>query len=61
MLKGAFQRATGLGECAIIVLLSSFAYAGGLGDYLVRFSTHGPDRYSDGTLVGDGECYALVW
>ena len=61
MLKGAFQRAMRFGGSAMIVLLSSFASAGGLGDYLVRFSTNGPDRYSDGTIVGDGECYALVW
>lgn len=26
-----------------------------------RFSTPGPDCYADGTLVADGECYALVW
>ncbi len=61
MLKDAFHIATRFGGLVIMVLYSSFAYAGGLGDYLVRFSTNGPDRYSDGTLVGDGECYALVW
>ena len=31
------------------------------GDYLLSFSTSGPDRYADGTIVPDGECYALVW
>lgn len=31
------------------------------GDYLVSFSSPGPDRYADGTIVPDGECYALVW
>ena len=30
-------------------------------DRLLRFSTPGPDRYADGSLVLDGECYALVW
>jgi hypothetical protein len=30
-------------------------------DYLLRFSTEGQDRYADGTVVPDGECYALVW
>ena len=30
-------------------------------DYLLTFSTPGPDRYADGTIVPDGECYALVW
>lgn len=29
-------------------------------DRLMRCSTVGPDRYADGTRVGDGECYALV-
>ena len=31
------------------------------GDRLLSFSTPGPNRYSDGTIVPDGECYALVW
>lgn len=30
-------------------------------DKVARFSTPGPDCYADGTLVVDGECYALVW
>jgi len=30
-------------------------------DALVSFSTPGPDTYADGTVVLDGECYALVW
>jgi hypothetical protein len=32
-----------------------------LADLRISFSTTGPDRYSDGTVVLDGECYALVW
>lgn len=35
--------------------------AAGLDDVCVSFSTQGPDRYSDGSVVLDGECYALVW
>ena len=30
-------------------------------DKLARFSTPGLDRYADGSVVRDGECYALVW
>ena len=40
---------------------SSCLLAGGLDDALVSFSTKGPDLYSDGTVVADGEVYALVW
>lgn len=39
---------------------SAFAY-GSMQDTLARFSTPGPDRYADGSIVRDGECYALVW
>lgn len=34
---------------------------GSIQDKLARFSTPGPDRYADGSIVRDGECYALVW
>lgn len=37
-----------------------FSFAG-ITDYVATFSTPGPDRYADGTVVADGECYALVW
>ena len=33
----------------------------GMEDKVLRFSTPGPDRYADGSVVRDGECYALVW
>ena len=33
----------------------------GQDNLLATFSTKGPDRYADGTVVKDGECYALVW
>ena len=39
---------------------SAFAH-GSMQDKLARFSTPGPDRYADGSIVRDGECYALVW
>jgi len=41
-------------------LLCTAAFAS-MEDKVLRFSTPGPDRYADGTLVADGECYALVW
>ena len=44
----------------MFLLGSVFAY-GSMQDKLARFSTLGPDCYTDGTIVMDGECYALVW
>lgn len=49
-----------LAAAACAVLLSGAATAG-IKDMVLRFSTSGPDRYADGTVVADGECYALVW
>jgi len=43
-----------------LALLPSLAFAG-INDYVASFSTSGPDRYADGSVVADGECYALVW
>ena len=43
------------------VMTSSVCAFGSIQDKLARFSTPGPDRYSDGSIVQDGECYALVW
>ena len=43
-----------------VVICSVVAY-GSVQDKLARFSTPGPDRYADGSIVRDGECYALVW
>lgn len=45
---------------ALVVALSSSALAG-MGDKVLAFSTTGQDHYADGTVVSDGECYALVW
>ena len=45
---------------ALAVSLFATAFAG-IEDKVLRFSTSGPDRYADGSVVVDGECYALVW
>ena len=45
---------------AFAAIASAAAFAG-MNNILVSFSTPGPDKYSDGTDVLDGECYALVW
>ena len=45
---------------AAVVTCSVCAF-GSMQDKLARFSTPGPDRYADGSIVQDGECYALVW
>ena len=42
------------------LLACGIAFAG-MEDRVLRFSTPGPDRYADGSIVRDGECYALVW
>ncbi len=49
--------------CAVLALCCFFAGVGegSIADRLARFSTSGPDRYADGSIVRDGECYALVW
>lgn len=39
----------------------ALALQAGYDDFLVYYSTTGNDRYSDGSLVKDGECYALVY
>ena len=44
----------------MFLLCSVLAY-GSMQDKLARFSTPGPDCYADGSIVRDGECYALVW
>ena len=43
------------------VMTCSACVFGNMQDKLARFSTPGPDRYADGSIVRDGECYALVW
>lgn len=44
--------------CVAAATFSAFAAAN---DLVLTFSSTGPDTYSDGTRVLDGECYALVW
>ena len=44
--------------CAVLLCSSAMA---AMQDMVVRFSTPGIDRYADGSVVADGECYALVW
>ena len=41
--------------------ITAVTFANSLGDARLSFSTKGPDRYADGSVVMDGECYALVW
>ena len=47
---------------ALTFAVASLAYADEINvDKVLRFSTPGIDRYADGSIVLDGECYALVW
>jgi hypothetical protein len=50
---------------ARIVLIGALVFSAdafaAMDDLLIKFSTQGPDRYADGTVVADGETYALVW
>ena len=41
--------------------IAAVSFANSVGDARLSFSTKGPDRYADGSVVMDGECYALVW
>ena len=47
--------------CSCAALFAVAAFADGVDDALVTFSTQGLDKYADGTVVQDGENYALVW
>ena len=50
------------GPCALcLVLLAAFSSFAGMNNVVITFSTKGPDRYADGSVVRDGEHYALVW
>lgn len=42
-------------------LMAACAAFGAVDDMVLSFSTPGTDRYGDGTMVRDGESYALVW
>lgn len=43
---------------AVLVAVAAFASNE---DLLISFSTPGPDKYADGSVVLNGETYALVW
>ena len=45
----------------VILAAAAFPLLAGQDNLLATFSTKGPDCYADGTVVKDGECYALVW
>ena len=49
--------------CGCAALMTAAAYAEGVDDALIVFSTQGDkaDVYADGSTVLDGESYALVW
>jgi hypothetical protein len=47
--------------CILTIVSSVALLAGSVEDSAIVFSTKGPDLYSDGTAVLDGESYALVW
>ena len=46
---------------ATILAAAAIPAMAGQDNLLATFSTQGPDRYADGTIVKDGESYALVW
>ena len=48
---------------AVLFAMASAAVfaTAGVDSLVVTFSTPGPDKYADGNLVLDGECYALVY
>ncbi len=57
-MKSAFPQTAGVLAALFLCLTAG---ASGTDDALVAFSTKGPDRYADGSVVLDGEAYALVW
>jgi len=57
---GEYLLSTSVFVLVLAMLMSGVAFAG-IEDKVLRFSTPGTDRYADGSVVADGECYALVW
>ena len=45
----------------VFAMLSPGHAFASIDDKVLKFSSSGPDRYADGSIVVDGECYALVW
>ena len=49
-------------KTALFCVVAGLALGALAGDGLkLKFSSTGPDKYADGTVVADGEVYALVW
>jgi len=46
---------------ALLMLLGGLTAFAGKDNVVITFSTKGPDTYADGSVVRDGESYALVW
>ena len=46
---------------ALFAGVAAVVFANGVDDARISFSTKGPDCYADGSVVVDGECYALTW
>ena len=46
---------------AMVATSATLPVLAGQDNLLATFSTKGPDCYADGTVVKDGESYALVW
>ena len=47
---------------ALFAMASAAVFAtAGVDDLVVTFSTPGPDKYADGTVVLDNECYSLAY
>lgn len=47
--------------CGLAIASAAACFAGEQNDLRVTFSTRGTDKYADGSIVLDGEFYALVW
>lgn len=43
------------------VLMTSLTFGAAQNDLRLMFWSNGPDKYQDGSVVADGEMYALVW
>ncbi len=46
---------------SLIAVFGAMLATAACADYVLSFSTPGPDKYADGNTVLDGEKYALVW
>ena len=46
---------------AMVACVAGAAAFAEVNDVVLTFSSKGPDKYADGSVVRDGECYALVW